>query len=295
MSDPGGFAALNFQLQTLIISLGIMIPALVFLLASIKLPSGIDVRRKKQGDTDGDGVLSPAEINAQLEAAAASLKLPLSVVQGYWSSFQQYDADDSGSVDAKELGNLLVDSLGHKPSPEELNKIVLDVDTDGSGSLEFGEFCALASKMDMGEQGPEELQEAFLLWSDGGQKIPGESLRKALTTLGEKLSEEEMTEFMEAADVDGDGTIDYDEVRCPCLHPVLTRLAAICRRCPVRLSVLLTAVKNGQYLELTARASVPHCTPAVCACDGLAALLDTASRVESASSSACFLILTREK
>ena len=36
-----------------------------------------------------------------------------------------------------------------------------------------------------------------MLWSDGKDKIPGEVMRRALTTLGEKMTPEEAEEFME--------------------------------------------------------------------------------------------------
>lgn len=50
-----------------------------------------------------------------------------------------------------------------------------------------------------------------MLWSDGKDKIPGSVMRQALTTLGDKMTPEEADEFMGAADVDKDGTIDYQE------------------------------------------------------------------------------------
>jgi len=163
------------------------------------------------GDMDGDGVLSAEEMRIQLESVAEALKIPLSQVRGYWESFSLYDIDGSGSVDAKELNNMLIDSIGHKLEDSEIRQIILDVDADGSGTVEFGEFCVLAKRLDMGEQSPEELYEAFMLWSDGKDHIPGEVMRKAMTELGERLSPEECDEFMAAVDTDNDGTIDYQE------------------------------------------------------------------------------------
>ena len=92
------------------------------------------------GDMDGDGVLSAEEMRIQLESVAEALKIPLSQVRGYWESFSLYDIDGSGSVDAKELNNMLIDSIGHKLEDSEIRQIILDVDADGSGTVEFGEF-----------------------------------------------------------------------------------------------------------------------------------------------------------
>lgn len=209
-----------FLLTVFITTMTILLLLLAVVLYNINPPKAIEVTKKRtpgraqvalSGDTDGDGVLSEEEIRVQLEGVAAQLKLPLSVVQGYWRSFNRYDVDDSGSVDAKELNNMLVDSIGHKLSEDEIKNILLDVDADGSGAIEFGEFCVLASRIDMGEQTPEELYEAFMLWSDGKDKIPEKVMHKVLTTLGDKMSDEEAAEFFGAADVDKDGTIDFQE------------------------------------------------------------------------------------
>lgn len=209
-----------FLLSVFCVTMGVLLTLLFYVLSQIPDPKVIEVKTKKtsttrlsglHGDTDGDGVLSQEEINEQLAEVAAMLKLSPSVVQGYWRSFCLYDVDGSGSVDAKELNNMLTDSIGHRLNEEELMNIILDVDADGSGTLEFGEFCVLASKIDMGEQSPEELYEAFMLWSDGKDKIPGDVMRRALTTLGEKLTPEEADELMAQADTDNDGSIDYAE------------------------------------------------------------------------------------
>ena len=60
----------------------------------------------------------------------------------------------------RSLGQMLEDSIGVKPSPEDLQNMVREVDADGNGSLEFAEFCRLASKLDMGEQTPDDMKAA---------------------------------------------------------------------------------------------------------------------------------------
>ena len=36
--------------------------------------------------------------------------------------------------------------MGFRPSPEELLDILKEIDEDGSGEIEFGEFCQLCAK-----------------------------------------------------------------------------------------------------------------------------------------------------
>lgn len=63
----------------------------------------------------------------------------------------------------------------------------------------------------MGEQTQEDLKEAFLQWSEGKERISGELIKNALMNFGDKMTAEEVAEFMGEADVDKDGTIDFDE------------------------------------------------------------------------------------
>lgn len=46
---------------------------------------------------------------------------------------------------------------------------------------------------------------------DGNGFITAAELRHVMTTLGEKLSDEEVDEMIREADVDGDGQINYEE------------------------------------------------------------------------------------
>ncbi len=53
--------------------------------------------------------------------------------------FYAVDTDQSGAIDANELGNAL-NSLGLKLSPQELRAIMMRLDSDGNGSIDLQEF-----------------------------------------------------------------------------------------------------------------------------------------------------------
>ena len=48
---------------------------------------------------------------------------------------------------------------------------------------------------------------------DGNGHISGEELRAVMLSLGEQLSDDEVTEMIQEADIDGDGLINYEGKR----------------------------------------------------------------------------------
>ncbi len=64
-------------------------------------------------------------------------------------------------------------AMGFRPSKEELKEILEEIDEDGSGEIEFGEFCQLCAKFLVEEPDEEtmkaELKEAFRVYDKDGQ------------------------------------------------------------------------------------------------------------------------------
>uniref|UniRef100_V5HR66 Putative calmodulin-b n=1 Tax=Ixodes ricinus TaxID=34613 RepID=V5HR66_IXORI len=86
------------------------------------------------------------------------------------------------------------------------------VDTDGNGTIEFGEFLFMMSKKMKETDSEEELREAFRVFDKNGDGfISASELRHVMTNLGEKLTDEEVEDMIKEADLDGDGLVNYDE------------------------------------------------------------------------------------
>merc|ERR1712072_1685595 len=67
-------------------------------------------------------------------------------------AFSLFDADASGMIDVREL-KAAMRALGFEVKNEELKKMVSDVDNDGNGTIEFGEFLGMMTAK-MGEKAP---------------------------------------------------------------------------------------------------------------------------------------------
>ena len=103
-------------------------------------------------------------------------------------------------------------SLGQNPTEAELADMMTQVDKDGNGKIDFDEFCALMQKKMQQLESPEEIEAAFKIFDKTGTGIISASeLRHVMTSLGEKLTEEEADKMIKEADPDDDGKINYHE------------------------------------------------------------------------------------
>jgi calmodulin len=129
-------------------------------------------------------------------------------------SFSYFDMDGDETVTPMEFG-MIMRSSGQNPTEVELTDIFNLVDADGSGTLEFPEFCILmAAKMKERESAGED-KEGFLTFDkDMNGFITANELAYVVTNLGGgRVTPPEAAEMLREDDIDGDGQISYDEYR----------------------------------------------------------------------------------
>ncbi|KAK1266654.1 Calmodulin-1/11/16 [Acorus gramineus] len=111
----------------------------------------------------------------------------------------------SGCITLEELATV-IRSLGQNPTEEELQDMIREVDIDGNGTIEFGEFLNLMARKVKETDAEEELKEAFKVFDkDQNGYISATELRHVMINLGEKLTDEEVDQMIREADMDGDG------------------------------------------------------------------------------------------
>merc|ERR1712192_385169 len=87
--------------------------------------------------------------------------------------FDLFDTKKQEVLSADDLG-VIMRAMGFRPTEEELRDLLVEIDEDGSGEIEFGEFCQLCATFlvedpDM-ETMKRELKDAFRVYD---KEAPG--------------------------------------------------------------------------------------------------------------------------
>ncbi|KAK3093733.1 hypothetical protein FSP39_019382 [Pinctada imbricata] len=127
------------------------------------------------------------------------------------------EGEEKEKIKIEELGNVLR-ALGQAPTEAELSKMLSDLNSEGDdsdGKIDFEEFLNIAAqKMRREDDREDELVNAFKMLDKNGEGyIMGKELRNIMTTIGEKLSEEEVEEMIKEAEMGEDGRISYEEFK----------------------------------------------------------------------------------
>ena len=105
-----------------------------------------------------------------------------------------------------------MNSMGQKPTLQELHDMINEVDQDGNGSIEFEEFITLmAKKAKSGMEAEEELLLAFQVFDkDDSGTISSDELKQVMAALSPGLTEEDLEEMVKEVDQDGDGEVSFE-------------------------------------------------------------------------------------
>ncbi|TAQ90382.1 hypothetical protein B7494_g1297 [Chlorociboria aeruginascens] len=118
-----------------------------------------------------------------------------------------------GQITTKELGTVMR-SLGQNPSESELQDMINEVDADNNGTIDFPEFLTMMARKMKDTDSEEEIREAFKVFDrDNNGFISAAELRHVMTSIGEKLTDDEVDEMIREADQDGDGRIDFQTLQ----------------------------------------------------------------------------------
>ncbi|KAK7411275.1 hypothetical protein VNO78_02708 [Psophocarpus tetragonolobus] len=127
--------------------------------------------------------------------------------------FERFDTDSDGSLTILEVGALLR-SLGLKPSGDQIDVLLANMDSNGNGFVEFDELVDailhdISAEMLLNQ---ETLLGVFKCFDrDGNGYITAAELAGTMAKMGQPLTYRELTEMITEADTDGDGVISFNE------------------------------------------------------------------------------------
>ena len=135
------------------------------------------------------------------------------VIAEYMEAFQTFDKNGDGKITPTELGDVMK-SLGTNPIEANLQAkhMINEVDNNGNGTVDFLDFCAMMERKKKKVDPNAEIRNAFHVFDkDGNSFISPDELRNAMATLNIDLTEVELDALIKAADIDGDGQLNYEE------------------------------------------------------------------------------------
>merc|ERR1712094_65460 len=109
--------------------------------------------------------------------------------------FGLFDADQSGAIDCRAQGRHACPRLrGQERGAQEDGS---DIDNDGNGTIEFGEFLQMMTGK-MGEKDTrEDIEKVFKLFDDDNtNKISFRTLARVAEELGENIDDEELQDMI---------------------------------------------------------------------------------------------------
>lgn len=103
-------------------------------------------------------------------------------------------------------------SLGFEQKNAVIFQMIADLDEDGNKQIDFEEWIHLMTYKVSPTSTKDHIKKVFPLYDDEKtDHISVKNLRRVANDLGESITEEELQEMIDRADLDRDGLVNYDE------------------------------------------------------------------------------------
>lgn len=133
------------------------------------------------------------------------------------TAFDLLDTNQDGKITPEEL-QLMLDKLGISVKAEAAHDLIKCASHAGDELIDENEFLhwvkriqSLRPEEQVDDETAKNVMAAFKVFDlDNDGFITRDELRQAMSTIGETATEEQLSEFIELADMDKDGKINYE-------------------------------------------------------------------------------------
>ena len=123
--------------------------------------------------------------------------------------FDMFDKDKDGLISINKLGDIMR-ILGAAPSKIELDNLIYNLESNNNNLISFDNFLILLkNKLENQDSEEDIINEFRKLDKNGNGKITESDLRNLMSKYENPLSNEEIEEIIQEANVDSNGEIDY--------------------------------------------------------------------------------------
>lgn len=122
-----------------------------------------------------------------------------------------FSIDHSGRISKSELRKVL-QALNITVGEKELQKLMKQMDHDGSGDIDYPEFERVMGAAFFKKHSRQELMAAFKKFdTDNNGSISVKELNDVLTRLGRHVSRADVEAMIQSIDTSGDGKVSFEE------------------------------------------------------------------------------------
>eukprot|EP01137_Pigoraptor_chileana_P015474 Opistho-2@71444 len=128
-------------------------------------------------------------------------------ISEFKEAFNMIDQDHDGFISKEDLSDMLA-SFGRQPTEKEIDEMM----NEAPGTINFTMFLTLFGEKLNGTDPEDVIRNAFGCFDQGGTGLVNvEQLRELLTTMGDRLTEDEFDDMLRGAPVDSKDNFNYVE------------------------------------------------------------------------------------
>ena len=149
----------------------------------------------------------------QLVSYTRTLDIPEEKIAEYKEAFDMFDKNKKGTISAADITKIMK-NFGYPISKKEVEEMIAEINTSGTGELDFEEFVTLMQKQIqyIDETDEDIVLKAFKSFDkDHDGKITNYEFRYILSQLGDPFTEEQCDILFKECDLDNDGILAYED------------------------------------------------------------------------------------